>query len=122
MATILVVEDDAQVLKLLTRRLEDAGHEVRQAKAADEALERYRNEPADIVVTDLILPGGGGQSLITDLLLASPNARIIAISGAANQNVDELLQEAALRGAVRTLPKPFTTEQLLEAVEAALAG
>lgn len=72
------------------------------------------------MITDLVLREGDGQTLITDLLLRSPAPRIIAISGAADQNVQELLQEASLRGAVRTLPKPFTTEQLLEAVDTAL--
>jgi CheY-like chemotaxis protein len=122
MATILLVEDDEQVRKLVTKRLKAAGHKVAAVRDAEAALERYGDSAPDVVVTDLVLPGKDGQALITDLLLAAPAARIIAISGATGQNVQELLQEASLRGAVRTLPKPFTTDQLLEAVDAALAG
>lgn len=122
MATILLVEDDEQVRQLVAKRLRAAGHKVAAVRDAEAALERYGNSAPDVVVTDLVLPGKDGQSLITDLLLAAPRARIIAISGAAGQDVQELLQEGSLRGAVRTLPKPFTTDQLLEAVDAALAG
>lgn len=113
MPTILVVADDAQVRRLIEKRLVQAGYTVEHANDRDEALDHYRRHPADLVITDLAMPRRSGQDLITDLLLAAPGARIIAIAGVAEKRA---LQEAALRGAVRTLAKPFSTEQLLEAV------
>lgn len=120
MPTILLIDDDAQVRTLLRNRLAAAGHTVLEATDAEDGLSRYQATPTDLVLTDLVLPGTSGQHLITELLLHNPDARVIAISGAFDQDVQLLLQEAALRGAVSTLAKPFTTQQLLDAVETAL--
>jgi two-component system cell cycle sensor histidine kinase/response regulator CckA len=119
---ILVVDDDSQVREILRKRLLKSGYEVLEAWDAEVALDLYRRSPVDVVVTDLVMPGMGGQALIKDLRTEDPDARIVAISGALDHDVPSLLAEAEGLGALETLPKPFTSEQLLGAVDTVLAG
>ena len=119
-ATVLVVDDQAEVRSLLRRRLEAAGYEVVEATSAEEALRAYRGAPADVVLTDLVMPGRSGGDLIEDLLREFPQAKLVAMSGATGMDVQTLLKSAASSGAISTLPKPFTSKQLIEAVRGAL--
>lgn len=119
---ILLADDDTRVRELLRKRLSSAGYEVSEAANGEEASRRYREDPADVVITDIVMPGKGGRELITELLQDFPTVRIVAISGALDRDVSGLLGEAARLGALRTLAKPFTSEQLLEAVKAVLEG
>lgn len=117
---ILVVDDDDQVRGILRKRLQKSGFEVGEASDGEEALGSYRDTPADVVITDLVMPGKGGQGLIRDLRREFPQVRIVAISGALDQDVPSLLAEADRLGALKTLPKPFTSEQLFEAIDGVL--
>lgn len=117
MSRILVVDDDTQVREILRKRLEKSGFEVGEASDGEAALNSYRDAPADVVITDLVMPGRGGQGLIRDLRREFPQVRIVAISGALDHDVPSLLQEADRLGALKTLPKPFTSEQLREAID-----
>ena len=114
---ILVVDDDTQVREILRKRLEKNGFDVEEASDGEAALASYRDTPSDVVITDLVMPGKGGQGLIRDLRREFPQARIVAISGALDQDVPSLLAEADRLGALKTLPKPFTSEQLFEAID-----
>ena len=122
MKRILVVDDDSQVREILRKRLLKSGYEVLEAWDAEVALDLYRRSPVDAVVTDLVMPGMGGQALIKDLRSEDPDVRIVAISGALDHDVPSLLAEAEGLGALETLPKPFTSEQLLGAVDTVLAA
>jgi DNA-binding NtrC family response regulator len=117
MHTILVVDDNPQARDILRKRLEPAGYTVAEAPGIDTAREQLKRADPEVVIVDLVLPGTGGEQLIAELDRRHDRYRVVAISGA-----PERLAELAVRYPhVRSLPKPFTTEQLLGVVSAALA-
>ena len=118
--TILLVDDEADVRALVRRRLESAGYEVVEAPNGESALSIYRDAPTDIVIADMVMPHMDGRRLISELLAGHPDARVVAISGAFEHDVPELLRESVRLGAIDTLQKPFTSAQLLAAVRNAL--
>ena len=101
MATILVIDDQAPVRTLLRTVLEQAGHEVTEAPNGRLGLAAYRASPADLVITDILMPEMNGLDLILELTRAFLNVKVIAISGAPdNQNA---LDAAKLLGVRHTL-------------------
>ena len=118
--TVLVVEDDARTRGLLCNRLRAAGYAVVEVYTAEAALEQYRTRPLDALIADLVLPRKSGADLIATLRREGARVGIIAISGEPDR-LAALGDEAGTSSGFRTLPKPFTTEQLLAALEAVLA-
>ncbi len=118
-ATILIIEDEEPIRLLLRHALEAAGHEVREAPNGRIGLELYREKPADLVITDILMPVMGGLDTILELTREFLNVKVIAISG--GQGEENFLHVAKLLGARQTLYKPFTTEKLLSAVQYELA-
>lgn len=118
-ATILLVDDDEKARWVLRKRLEAAGHGVVEAPDAETALQLFRAQPVDVVIADLLLPGKSGAELIRALRSEAPAVGIVAISGA-RERLSELNSELAGQAGIRTLAKPFTTIQLLEAIEGAV--
>ena len=112
MGRILVIEDEAQMRKLLRQVLEDAGYEVEEASDSLEGTRLYRENPAD-----LIMPTKEGMETILDLKLEFPDVKIIAISGGGRVGPEPYLQIAEGFGAERVFMKPFDIKELLTAVE-----
>ncbi len=121
-ARILLVEDDEQMRRTLRRILEDANHEVVEASDGRVAARLYREDPTDLIVTDLIMPHKEGLELITELRRDFAGVKIIAISGGGRLGPDEYLPIARKLGALSTLAKPFDREEILKAVEDVLKG
>ncbi len=119
-ATILVADDDRYVRRLLRQRLEESGYKVVEATNGKKALRQFRKSEPHAVITDIVMPDMDGHELIAKLLAECPAVRIVAISGAIEQDVPKLLEQAAQSGALRTLSKPFTSEQLFAAVREVL--
>jgi CheY-like chemotaxis protein len=122
MTRILVVDDDGDLRSLLELMLRRAGYEVDTATDGDTGLSAYRQAPAQLVITDMFMPGRGGMGFVRDLRRDYPDARVIAISGGFKpaQNAD--LRAEGVSGVTAMLDKPFLPDQLLRAVEAALAA
>lgn len=121
MAQILVVDDDGAVRRVLRKHLETEGHQVREAPNGNAALELMRSEIPDLVITDAYMPGMDGIELAIRVRQQGINANIVTISGGGFKGGAEVLERAKLLGAVRALAKPFTRDELLEAVSAGLA-
>jgi DNA-binding response OmpR family regulator len=119
LATILIIEDEEPIRILLRNALEAAGHEVREAPNGRIALAMYRDRPADLVITDILMPEMGGLDMILELTREFLNVKVIAISG--NQGEENFLHVAKLLGARQTLHKPFSMEKLLSTVQYELA-
>ena len=116
MARILIIDDDAQTRRTIRRVLEGARHEVVEARNGEVAISLYREEPADLVITDMIMPEVDGVATITILRQDYPDVKIIAISGAN----PAYLQAAGKLGASRVLAKPFGKSELLKVVREVL--
>ena len=116
MTRILVIEDDAIVRELLQEILAHAGYEVAEARDGKEGIRLYRNEPADLVITDLIMPEKEGIETIMELRRDFPQVKIIAISGGGHVSPAGYLEIASRLGVQRTFAKPFLPDEILEAV------
>lgn len=114
MARILIIDDEASVRLLLRSVLESAGYEVTEAVNGRQGLELYRRAPADLVITDIVMPELNGLDMLLELTREFLHAKVIAISGAGGEK--NVLDVAKLLGARQTFRKPIGLPQLLGAV------
>ena len=120
MKRILIVDDDEPLRRLLSQALARAGYAVITAENGVAALRLYREEPVELVITDLIMPEKEGFETIMELRRIEPNLKIIAISGGGRVDAGDYLPTARHLGAARTLAKPFSFQEMLEAVKGLL--
>ena len=123
MARVLVVEDDEAFAKVLCEILRRAGHKVSLATNGVEALGLTpAKDSFDLIITDLIMPDMEGIETIHELRQGNCAAKIIAMSGGGRNTPGNYLDIALKFGAVEALAKPFSRQQLLDAIEKALGG
>ena len=118
MASILIVDDDAPIRTLLRHILEEDGHQIREAPNGEVGLTLYREVPADLVITDILMPERDGIEVTLALTQEFLDARVIAITDATDDQ--NFLNVAKLFGARRVIRKPFTPEDIRRAVRFAL--
>lgn len=118
MPTVLVIDDEPALRKVVRILLEEAGYEVNEAGNGVEGLQVHSQRPAEVVLCDIYMEPMDGFETIGQLLQCSPVPRIIATSGVWSGR--EHLQKAISLGAVESLPKPFGPEVLLETVDKVL--
>lgn len=113
---ILFVEDESSVRVIAAKSLRKRGYNVTEAEDGEMALELLEEaeEPFDIMISDVVMPGMGGPALLKAGRELLGDARIVFISGYAEEEFSELLSEEP---DVTFLPKPFTLEQLAEKVK-----
>ena len=116
MSSILVVDDDAQVLDVMSEMLRLEGHSVAVAENGRRAVEQIQNEAFDLVITDLIMPEKEGLETIADIRKYCGDMPIIAISGGGRVGPTDYLETALFIGANVTLAKPFGRQELIKAV------
>jgi two-component system, OmpR family, response regulator len=114
MANILVVDDDDLIRELIEITLREAGHEVRAVVDGITALGDYRTQRPDLVISDLVMPGGEGISLIKAIREEPGYCPILAISGAIHADV--FLPESVRLGADLAIGKPFRLDDLVKNV------
>ena len=121
MAKILVIDDDPSIRALLVAMLEDENHEIRQAADGRKGLRMFQEDPADLVITDVLMPEKDGVELIMELKEIDQNAKIIAMSGG-GRGLDATfnLRMAKDFGAQRLMVKPFSTSEAMEAIRTVL--
>ena len=116
MPRVLVVDDDQDVREMLRQMLERAGYGVSIATNGKEALTEYRAAPADLMVTDIVMPEKEGLETILDLRKDFPDVKIIAISGGGRLGPQNYIEMASAFGAKRTFTKPLDRKEFLAAV------
>ena len=114
---ILFVEDEASVRLIAAKSLRKKGYKVVEAEDGEEAFELLEEaeEPFDLMISDVVMPGMDGPTLLKKGRAMLGEARIVFISGYAEEEFSELLSEEP---DVTFLPKPFTLAQLAEKVKA----
>jgi two-component system chemotaxis response regulator CheY len=115
---ILIVDDSALSRRTLRRILEAAGYEVVEAEDGMTALEVYFLEKPRLVLLDLVMKGMYGLDVLVKLREMDPNALVVVASADIQSSTRKLVDEA---GALAFIHKPFISEQVLAAVETALA-
>ena len=116
MARILVIDDEAPVRSAIRRILVRRGYEVEEIGDGQEGIERCRQEPADLVVVDMLMPGKSGLDVAQELKRDFPDVKIIVMSGDIGGEPDRAAL-AETYGVDRAMGKPFRTQDLLDTVE-----
>lgn len=122
MARILVIDDDDTVRLSIRLALEDADHLVEDADDGEKGVALFRENPADLVVTDIFMPEKEGLETINEIKRLRPETKIVAISGGGRMEPDDYLTIAKSVGADRSLLKPFDIDNLVEVVDTLLNG
>jgi two-component system, NtrC family, nitrogen regulation response regulator NtrX len=113
-AHLLIVDDDANTLASLARAFRLAGHEATVCDNAARALELAQSQRFDMMLSDVVMPGKDGLSLLEDLRGTGLALPVVMISGQANI---EMAVRATRLGAIDFLEKPLSTDKLLLTVD-----
>lgn len=116
-ARICLIDDDIYVRDALTFGLRDAGYRVVTAPGAAAGLDLIRREGADVIITDMNMPGTDGAELIAQARATWPSMVIIAISGDGVVNGRNVADLASEHGANAALIKPFRLPELTALID-----
>jgi len=117
--TILLVDDEQAVRSIVLRILRRANYEVVEAEDGAAAIRIAESHPGaiDLVVTDMFMPGMMGPEMVRKLMVMRPGIRALFMSGYADKD-----STSGVPAGANFLGKPFSSQELAKAVEAALAG
>ena len=118
MATILVIDDDDQARMLFQLALTEAGYRVLIAENGKHGLRLVEHQEVDLMLVDILMPDMDGLELIPLLRRMQPASKILAMSGGSGEW--DYLDTAKHLGANDTLKKPFSPQELLDAVSTQL--
>jgi DNA-binding NtrC family response regulator len=114
---IVVVDDKEDICAFMSVALRGAGYEVQIAQEGAQALALLRSRAADLLITDIFMPGQEGFETLSQCKTEFPQTKIIVMSaGIIPGMTHDFLATAALLGIGATLRKPFTADQLLDTV------
>ncbi|MGA9533458.1 MAG: response regulator [Anaerolineales bacterium] len=115
---VLVAEDEADMLWLIARRIENLGHQVTRSPDGEDAMHQVLRSKFDLVVTDINMPGASGLDILAEVKDRDPYAQVIIVT--ANATMENAI-DALNRGAFSYLTKPFDHISVISnAVERAL--
>jgi len=117
MAMILIMDDEAQVRKMLKKVLEKNGYDVIEAVNGNQGIKLYEQLLPDLIITDLIMPEKEGLESIRELKKINPDVKIIAMSGGGIADPKVYLNLATKLGAVHTFAKPVENEILVSTIK-----
>lgn len=118
--TVLVVDDEPEVRKLVSAMMGQFGYQVMTADSGEHALTLYKNHkaPIDLLITDVVAPGMSGPMLADKLTALQPGLRVLYISGYDNTHV---VQAYVVEKGHALLSKPFSVIELEQKVREMLA-
>src|SRR3954471_2267413 len=113
MAKVLIVDDNEDILISMRLLLQCAGYSVRCAQDGLQGLKLYREDPPDVLITDLAMPEMDGIEMMVKVREEYPASRILAISGFSEKKQADYLSVAKAVGAIETFVKPVESNALL---------
>ncbi len=116
MAKILIIDDDDQFRKMLSQTLVKAGYSVSEASDGSEGIRTFRQDPADLVITDIVMPDKEGIETIMEIRQMAPELKIIAVSGGGRIGSESYLELARKLGAVHTFSKPIDRKKVVDII------
>ncbi|MGK0200875.1 MAG: DNA-binding response OmpR family regulator, partial [Yoonia sp.] len=114
---VLVIDDEPQIRSLLKRFLTQAGYEVDEAADGLEGVQAMNDNPADLIITDILMPKQEGLETIRLIREKHADAKIIAMSGGSQLTAMDFLPIAEKFGAARVFHKPLDFTALVDAVK-----
>ena len=121
MALVLIVDDDPQMLRLLTDVAELDNHDVLLAQDGALAMDYFDHQLPDLMITDILMPNKEGLELISEVREKHPNIKIIAYSGGGSSDPESYLEFATGMGADRVFSKPMPLAELRKEIQVLLA-
>jgi two-component system, chemotaxis family, chemotaxis protein CheY len=119
---ILVMDDEAEILRLVREILHAAGHQVLCAADGIAGMALFRKEAPEVVIVDIVMPEQEGIETILALRRESPRVKVIAISGAGPVGDVDVLKMARALGADDVISKPFRAQELLSRVRSSVSA
>jgi DNA-binding NtrC family response regulator len=113
---ILVIDDDVQFRRMLSQFLTRNGFAVSEAKDGSDGIQKYRENPAKLVITDIVMENKDGVETIYELKQAFPDVPIFAVSGDPSFDPEFFLRMAKKAGADKTFTKPLDRNRFLDDV------
>jgi CheY-like chemotaxis protein len=120
MGQILVIDDDGLFRSMLSATLVHFGHTVIEAANGAEGLKLFQRLTPDLTITDLVMPEMEGLEVLMYFKRHSPFSKIMVMSGGVRGTAVDFLEIATRLGASRVLAKPFSTDALMNAINALL--
>jgi two-component system cell cycle sensor histidine kinase/response regulator CckA len=118
--TILVVDDEPEIRKLVAAMLTRNGYHVLSADTGENAIRLFKNHPdTDLLLTDVVAPGMSGPMIADQIAALDPDIKVLFMSG---YDGTQVVQRYVVEKGYSLLIKPFTMEQLERKVQAVLAG
>jgi CheY-like chemotaxis protein len=127
MTRVIIIDDEEDIRIVLKEIFVRAGFDVGVASNGDDGLNLLREQGADLVITDIIMPGSDGVETAYDIRMEFPKTKIIVMSGGGNAaslgyepaaiTTSAYLASAAAVGADLTITKPFDREELIKAAK-----
>ena len=114
--TILLIDDDVEMLRLLAAAFSKAGYEVHTATDGHMGMQVFAGAIPDVVVTDIVMPAQEGIETIMAMKRARPDVKIVAISGGGRLAANTVLNIADHLGADQVIAKPFQLSGLVAVV------
>ena len=121
MALVLIVDDDPQMLRLLSDVVELDGHDVLMAQDGALAIEYFQHQAPELMITDILMPNKEGLELISEVREQHPDTKIIAYSGGGSADPESYLEFASGMGADRVFSKPMPLGELRSEIKSLLA-
>jgi len=122
MARIIVIDDQEPIRRVVRRALEKEGHEVLEASDGELGIALLEREPADIVITDIFMPGMDGIQTLREIRKRFPAIKVIAMSGGDSTGLLDLRHDAELLGALKSIQKPFNARDVVDLVRDVLSS